>query len=418
VPTLRITIAILCAAGQVACVQAGQPYLVSELATGNIWRIEDTNGDSDALDVGERTLWSDSSASLVGLDIVGGTVYAVERGLVPGNNEIIKLVDNNGDGDALDVGERDVWATGLNDPRDVVHDASGNLYVSDFGTSEVWRLVDSNGDGDALDVGESTLFADGIAGAEMLLPWAGGMLITAGTPGELILLDDVNSDGDALDVAESTTIVSGINNALGILSDGDGGFYVASFGDDTVYRAADNNGDGDFLDVGEVLSYADLVFGSLNGPWSMADHPAGGFLLTNFIDGEVLLTSDNNGDGDALDLGEVTLFADGLSQPVDFVALVEVYDADFDEDGDVDGFDFLTWQRGFGTDAGEGNIAPLANGNANGDQFIDSIDLAFWENQYGTGRATLSAAAAVPEPSMLLLASLAGLLCCTRRRMV
>ncbi len=71
-------------------------------------------------------------------------------------------------------------------------------------------------------------------------------------------------------------------------------------------------------------------------------------------------------------------------------------DADFDSDSDVDGSDFLSWQRGFGTDAGTGNVAPLASGNANGDSLVDENDLTIWQQQFGqtsvanTGPANLA----------------------------
>ena len=57
--------------------------------------------------------------------------------------------------------------------------------------------------------------------------------------------------------------------------------------------------------------------------------------------------------------------------------------ADFDFDGDVDGRDFLAWQRGE-------SPSPLSAG-----------DLELWQAEYGNSQ--LSAAAAVPEPSALLL---------------
>ena len=70
--------------------------------------------------------------------------------------------------------------------------------------------------------------------------------------------------------------------------------------------------------------------------------------------------------------------------------------ADFDGNGDVDGNDFLIWQRGSGAAGG------LAEGDANGDGFVDTLDLGIWENQFGT--APLSAVvAAVPEPASLAL---------------
>jgi hypothetical protein len=58
--------------------------------------------------------------------------------------------------------------------------------------------------------------------------------------------------------------------------------------------------------------------------------------------------------------------------------------ADFDADEDVDGADFLTWQRGFGTDAGAGMVAPQSEGNANADQFINGADLAIWQEEFGS----------------------------------
>ena len=65
--------------------------------------------------------------------------------------------------------------------------------------------------------------------------------------------------------------------------------------------------------------------------------------------------------------------------------------ADFDSDGDVDGSDFLAWQRGFGSDAGSGNVAPQASGNANGDQAIDADDLTIWQEQFGPVLMVLAA---------------------------
>ena len=86
-------------------------------------------------------------------------------------------------------------------------------------------------------------------------------------------------------------------------------------------------------------------------------------------------------------------------------------DADFDDDGDVDGADFLVWQRGFGT-AGDNSM-----GNANGDATIDAADLGIWTAQFGQTAPPASASiAAVPEPTTigLALASLACLVTASR----
>jgi hypothetical protein len=58
-------------------------------------------------------------------------------------------------------------------------------------------------------------------------------------------------------------------------------------------------------------------------------------------------------------------------------------EGDFDDDGDVDGRDFLRWQRG-------GSPAPLSSG-----------DLTAWQTNYGMGG--LAAVSAVPEPSTVCL---------------
>jgi hypothetical protein len=81
-------------------------------------------------------------------------------------------------------------------------------------------------------------------------------------------------------------------------------------------------------------------------------------------------------------------------------------DADFDNDNDVDGADFLIWQRGNGTATGATN----AQGNANSDGAVNGADLAIWKTKFGA-----PAVGAVPEPSSLVIASF-GVIAAIRRR--
>jgi hypothetical protein len=78
-------------------------------------------------------------------------------------------------------------------------------------------------------------------------------------------------------------------------------------------------------------------------------------------------------------------------------------DADFDNDSDVDGNDFLIWQRGVGV--GTDN----ASGDANGSGGVDGADLAVWRSQFGP--PAVGAVGAVPEPGTVLLAGLALAAC-------
>lgn len=76
---------------------------------------------------------------------------------------------------------------------------------------------------------------------------------------------------------------------------------------------------------------------------------------------------------------------------------------DFDGDNDVDGSDFLAWQRGFGLTSG----AAPGDGDANGDGAVDAADLTVWDDQYLTGGtllagsfASASAAPVAEEPTV------------------
>lgn len=69
-----------------------------------------------------------------------------------------------------------------------------------------------------------------------------------------------------------------------------------------------------------------------------------------------------------------------------YAAFATAVDGDFDSDGDVDGRDFLIWQRG-------GSPNPRSSG-----------DLALWNSNYGFGSlSAVSSTTAVPEPTGLLL---------------
>ncbi len=85
--------------------------------------------------------------------------------------------------------------------------------------------------------------------------------------------------------------------------------------------------------------------------------------------------------------------------------------ADFDQDTDVDGRDFLIWQRGFGLSGQLDNNL----GDANFDGTIDDLDLVVWQNQYAIG-PLVAVSTAVPEPCTLLLGALTILGILPRKR--
>jgi glucose/arabinose dehydrogenase len=88
------------------------------------------------------------------------------------------------------------------------------------------------------------------------------------------------------------------------------------------------------------------------------------------------------------------------------------YNADFDADGDVDGRDFLTWQRNFNTTAGYGS-----DGDANHNGLVDAGDLAIWQDQYISSGGELVGSQSIPEPASAI-GLLVGLSLLTWRRVI
>lgn len=84
------------------------------------------------------------------------------------------------------------------------------------------------------------------------------------------------------------------------------------------------------------------------------------------------------------------------------------WDADFDEDSDVDDVDLATWEAGYGAGATH------AQGDADRDGDVDGRDFLIWQRQY-TG-SIFAEYAAVPEPATGLLTFLASIIAACRRR--
>jgi len=184
----------------------------------------------------------------------------------------------------------------------------------------------------------------------------------------------------------------------------------------------------------------DSSFGSVNGSFNLIGDGTGQTGLVNDTDGNLVGTSgspinpllgslaDNGGPtqthalltgSPAIDAGDSSIVfnpaefdqrldgffrvidGDGLAgarMDIGAFELQAASSADFDDDGIIDGFDFLAWQRGFGTQAPN---ATKTDGDADNDLDVDSDDLGIWESQFGTVAPAIAATgASIPTESV------------------
>ena len=340
-----------------------------------------------------------------------------------GDDKVYLFVDNNGDGDSADEGERLVFfdesnANGIEAPTTnvftIAQASDGAVFIGDGTTDSVYRLIDRNGDGDANDVGESSVWFSGSDNAAgFTLPTPNGIaegpdgavyVVNAGSrsvpPDAIYRTEDLNGDGDANDEGEATVYLDlsalvPSSSAFDVSFIGDRGYLSDTRGleTDAIYTFRDDDGSGtieenelsifalddpdggpiDFaqaadgesivvwelfdLDTGvsSVLRLTDLDgSGAIDQPnetveiWNTDQLPSvfenfAGFSIAADGEGRIALTSndsdrfgdnvyildDLNGDGDYFDVGETNILAsrafdgDALDRP----RAVEFYEA-------------------------------------------------------------------------------------------
>jgi hypothetical protein len=81
--------------------------------------------------------------------------------------------------------------------------------------------------------------------------------------------------------------------------------------------------------------------------------------------------------------------------------------ADFNADGNVDGQDFLIWQRNLGAQLAGDNAARITRGDADLDGTVDGMDLELLKAAIHRATHAAETAARAPEPTVAILAALA-----------
>lgn len=263
---------------------------VSETGTDQILRLRDLNADGDAHDANEATVFFESSSNASGLLMPtpqgmcwDGSVLWVanSQGGTSGKDTILRLEDLNGDGDAMDAGEASEFfvssdlALGgaANDSllQDVQVGLDGALYYVEIGTSGVYakglyKLVDLDGSGAIDQPGEQTAFFIPPAQAAQAFYWnvsqdSNGYWLLADTGNDFIWrARDDNGDGviDPSTEAKKYWISPTSSNVWDLNVGADGLLYVGeSQNNERFFTLRDTNGDGSIDPLSEVTTVYD-----------------------------------------------------------------------------------------------------------------------------------------------------------------
>lgn len=335
----------------------GAPLFVATPET--IWRLEDKNGDGEALDAGEKTAFLDAAPGAAAfVDVAAsrsGLVYTIDS-----SGRVFKSRDLNNDGDAKDLVEtivfHDQTAAGvhLNAALSIAvtqfYDVDQQtlrdvLYVVDPIRQTTAKLEDKDGDGKAQNADEICLFMQSTAqkrltALQMTTDETGRLLAVNPNITGVIRAVDHNQDCNVSfyrDTSCPAEVLSSeyhivknnggadpdLNRPVGIAIDSQGTIFVS----DLLVRAAtaaggilqlrDLNNDEDTQEAGEVTLVNDgsCVDGTLPffQPGALAIDQDGVLYAAVMDLGRVLRFRDLNSDDDTKDAGECTVFASGFS---------------------------------------------------------------------------------------------------------
>jgi autotransporter-associated beta strand protein len=228
-----------------------------------------------------------------------------------------------------------------------------------------------------------------------------GFIGAAGDPSNITLTGGVLAPGELTAKTVFNAPPSGLLTSPGILT---------AFGDVTFDSASslaiDLNGVTLGTEYDQLAANGAITLGGATLNLSLTGFTPSGVesftLISNTGGGGINGEFGNYAQGAEVDLGGVTYYMNYLGGSGNDVVLSPtppaLANANFDGDGDVDGADFLIWQRGLGGPGG------LGEGDANGDGQVTAEDLEIWKSQFGTTGLATSAAGAVPEPAACWLA--------------
>jgi len=339
-----------------------------------IIRLEDANLDGDLMDPGEATVFFDNAAPPLGvfnsqgMVALGPSELLASDNVTPDNEDagVMRLVDLNGDGDALDEGEATLWYAGeipgggaVTFPTDLARGPDGAVYLVNNDFSDelpdlILRLEDADQDGQVSGDGEVSVHFDlaTVTPTPQLFDLVfdgGGQAYTVDirqAEGEEnnASIDRIPADGsgmiemvDAVDLytftaSDERLIMPGLSEQLAF-DPASGRVLLATidaYGPQHKHILAfsDDDQDGTFKDPGEMTILWDQQTADVSGFGGIRDLvvlAGGDLLLVDAGSDRIFRLSDTSGDGDLGDPGETAILYDVAQAPADHPEIVNLF---------------------------------------------------------------------------------------------
>ena len=348
-PLARLASAMVAGAGLALPAHAVIIVFVHDQTPDTILRLVDRNGDGDALDPGEATIFLDASLpphlgnnNAQGLVALGPSHILATDNFAPDN--ITRSIDLNNDGDALDPGETFVYFDGslpggfmLTNPAELRRIAPARYFLLDNNTldtnnPEAVYLLEEINDDLVIDASEISLFATfSPPGVSLSTTFD----IVLGNEGSLYTLDITDPNQiESIDILDPGATVkrewfssANLYNMTGYLLAGTIGeleyihatdeviFGATRLGGGAAILAANDSNNSGRIDLAREirvlwdrnLSADNPSTGTPRDFWLAED---GSLFFTDALRDRVWRLIDRNNDGDYNDLNETTIFYD------------------------------------------------------------------------------------------------------------
>ncbi len=286
----------------------GRTFLLDGGTLDMVLVLDDRNEDGDANDADEFRVYYSSEDGDVELKTPNTLAWSTDGALLVADDgsaarRVVRLDDLNGDGDALDLGEATVVYDAsaasivIEDIESLAVDRDGTIYAGDSTLGAIVSMSDQNGDGDYLDADEVTLFFESsedfaLADIDAVAAVDGIVFAADEDSGTILRLVDLDGDSrasgsDEVGVFLDSSAIERVSDVNDFLALDERTLLVLDGKKDTVFVVSDENGDFDALDEGETRQWLVDAGDSLATPNALTLLQPTGVPGVQFVRGDV-----------------------------------------------------------------------------------------------------------------------------------